>query len=305
MEDDDEFGDLYTDVLRPFQLSSALQPPRLQPTQRSPERLIDLNIQSHEVLDVALNSIPQFNFTSSHRSQTLVYKSENAATVPVLARSSDSCRDLNLGGVQKDQEVEKKGYVDPNLMDESGFDFVFEDIDDNDDVLVEKDEVLIDKKENFEKFDTEIEDWNSDSEDDLQIVLSDNHHVPMVNDRSEVVKSGDDDEDGDSLVIVADTKLDYQPMEEREWVDDAAQAMDGKRKESSNVAIVNGGVVAVAPKIGRSNHAYHPYHSQFKVSEVVTAGFRVVSFFGDEILECNPNCNILYLEQYSFPYCGI
>ncbi|CAL5341143.1 unnamed protein product [Camellia sinensis] len=329
-EDDDEFGDLYTDVLRPLK-SSAL----------SQNRPIDLNIQSddEDILSGAPNSNPNFNFTSSHQNQTLVFNSDKAAPELGLASSSDSHRNLNLNldldGKQQSQEVDiEEGLAEgvsnlgsdlpepsvprvlescgdvkfPNLMDESEIDVVVvEERDDEDDLLVAKDEGSMDKNDNFEKFDVqeintgigdlgsaplipglsipgvldamdnrgnsnfamrdeasaEGDDWDSDSEDDLQIVLNDNNHGPMAMGKTGVMGSDDEDEDGDPLVIVTYSEPGHQPMEEQEWGEDVAQAADGERKELGDAAKVNGGMV-VPPKIGYSNHPYQPYHSQFK-----------------------------------------
>ncbi|GMP63892.1 hypothetical protein CsSME_00025395 [Camellia sinensis var. sinensis] len=259
-DDDDEFGDLYTDVLRPLQ-SSAL----------SQNRPIDLNIQSddEDILLRAPNSNPNFNFTSSHQNQTLVFNYDKAAPELGLASSSDSHRNLNLNldldGKQQSQEVEKEdGLAEgvsnwglglpepsvprvletggdlkfPNLIDESGIDVVVEERADKDDLLVAKDECSLDKNDNFEKFDIEAvntgiedlgsepvipglsipgvsdavdnrgdsnfvmrdvasgegDDWDSDSEDDLQIVLNDNHG-PMAMGKTGVIGSDDEDED--------------------------------------------------------------------------------------------------------------
>ncbi|KAA8535316.1 hypothetical protein F0562_030319 [Nyssa sinensis] len=346
MEDDDEFGDLYTDVIRNFPSSSASQPPPIQSTAPSLSCPIGLNIQSddEEIPFGAPNSIPSFKFTSSSQiqNQTLVCEPERAATELILAGSSDSRRNLNIDEKLEKQEVDKKedlagdgnnwasnstepsesrvvgsdgnvklqkkAFEDPDLMDES-IDVVVDERDDKDDVLVEKDEILMGKSENFEKFDIEEvdtgirdlgsepmipglsipgvsdavdyqgglnfgtrdeasaegDDWDSDSEDDLQIVLNDNNNGRMAMDRTGVVGSDDDDEDedGDPLVIVADTDQNHQPMDEQEWGEDPAQGADGERKDLGDAAKVNGGV-AVAPKIGYSNHVYHPFHSQFK-----------------------------------------
>ncbi|GMP63891.1 hypothetical protein CsSME_00025394 [Camellia sinensis var. sinensis] len=329
-DDDDEFGDLYTDVLRPLE-SSAL----------SQNRPIDLNIQSddEDILSGAPNSNPNFNFTSSHQNQTLVFNSDKAAPELGLASSSDSHRNLNLNldldGKQQSQEVDiEEGLAEgvsnlgsdlpepsvprvlescgdvkfPNLMDESEIDVVVvEERDDKDDLLVAKDEGSMDKNDNFEKFDVqeintgigdlgseplipglsipgvldamdnrgnsnfvmrdeasaEGDDWDSDSEDDLQIVLNDNNHGPMAMGKTGVMGSDDEDEDGDPLVIVTYSEPGHQPMEEQEWGEDVAQAADGERKELGDAAKVNGGMV-VPPKIGYSNHPYQPYHSQFK-----------------------------------------
>ncbi|XP_058206968.1 FIP1[V]-like protein [Rhododendron vialii] len=297
MEDDDEFGDLYTDVLRPFQSK-----------QPSPTRPIDLNAihsdDEEEILYPASNSNPnpnpnpKFNFTSSHLNQAPVFKSEKEGLADgVTSLASDFPQPSETKGSESG-----RGFVDLNLMDESGIDVVVEESDEKDDVLVEKDEVLMDKKENFEEFDIDEEvcdtgigdmgsgplipgitgvsnrvenggndgsgegdDWDSDSEDDLKIVLNENNHVGMVMDGNGVMGSDDDeDEDGDPLVIVADSEPGHQGMEAQEWGEDAAQAMDGERKELGGDAGKVIGGAGVVPKIGYSNHVYHPYHSQFK-----------------------------------------
>ncbi|XP_010275740.1 PREDICTED: FIP1[V]-like protein [Nelumbo nucifera] len=108
------------------------------------------------------------------------------------------------------------------------------------------------------------DDWDSDSEDDLQIVLNDNVG-PLGVDRNEAMGSDDEDEDGEDLVIVADGDQHHQPVEEQEWGDDTAQAPDGERKEIGEASKVNGGMVnAAGARIGYSGHGYHPHHSQFK-----------------------------------------
>lgn len=71
------------------------------------------------------------------------------------------------------------------------------------------------------------DDWDSDSEDDLQIVLNDNSHgVPM---------GGDDDEDGEEdLVIIADDDQQHhhhhQAMEEQNWGEEELQRVWRPRK---------------------------------------------------------------------------
>lgn len=111
---------------------------------------------------------------------------------------------------------------------------------------------------------------DSDSEDDLRIVLNDNAN-PIAMDRRAMQRMGDedDDEDGDDLVIVTGDDVNVsQPMEEQEGGDEAgAAAGEGERKDGADAGKANGGVAgAVGAKIGYSNHAYNPHHSQFKVS---------------------------------------
>ncbi|XP_059635492.1 FIP1[V]-like protein [Cornus florida] len=336
MEDDDEFGDLYTDVLRPLTSSSASQPPPIQSTPPNLSHPIDLKIQSdHEEIT---HGTPDFNFTlnfsSSNQNYALVSDSDKTAPKLILAGSLDSHRNLNVDDELENQEVDKRedlagvgnnwasdsigpnesrvlesvgdvklqkrAFDDPNYADESGIDVVVDEGDDKDDFLVEKDEILAGKSENFDvkEVDTGIGDlgseqiipglsipgvsdavdnfrtrddatgegdgWDSDSEDDLQIVLNDNNNGPRAMDRTGVMGTDDDDEDedGDPLVIVADSDPNHQPIHEQEWGEDAAQGTDGERQELGDAAKVIG--VAVAPKIGYNNHGYHPFHSQFK-----------------------------------------
>lgn len=157
-------------------------------------------------------------------------------------------------------------------------------------LVVEKNEGLIDKEENFDRFDIEEaeeeepvipgvsdrrgegnDDWESESDDDLKIVLNESNHDGMV---MEGLGDEDDDDDDDPLVIVADSDPGHVPMEEREWAEDAkARGADGERKEGGEGARANGGAV-VAPKIGfNSSFTYQPFHSQFKVSYVVQVGY--------------------------------
>lgn len=318
MEDDDEFGDLYTDVLRPLSSPITLQTPAQLPSAtQSVNRPFDLKLQKDEE-DILYDS------SSNNRSVTPL--------APIQALDSDHNRPKNESIVsefsynsQGEDKREKDGAgisddlasdlakatvsrvtESSDVKPEAEEDRVFGDkhhkdkevavvASDYGGILIEKDE-NIDTEENpvipglsgypmsisepvynqgdanlFRGIDDaggEGDDWDSDSEDDLQIVLNDNNHGPMEMDRSKAVGSDeeDEDEDGDPLVIVADADpIHHQPMEEQEWGEDAAQAADGERKEAGEKS--NGGVVA--PKIGYSNHGYHPFHSQFKVSRCV------------------------------------
>ncbi|CAK9168548.1 unnamed protein product [Ilex paraguariensis] len=345
-DDDDEFGDLYTDVLRPFATSFSSQVPaqtQATTTTSSLDRPIDHdNIQGNdeEILFGARNSNsnPSFNpFISSQQNQqeNLSFEPNKLGGLgqsgPSIDKTSDSDRNLKedkkeegLAGIginwaesdsktrvlerSEDVELQDRAFRVSNFMDEENIDVVVEERDDKDDLLVEKDEKLKGRSEDLEnllgridkteKFggDNEIgematesmipevsipgisgtvdnraegnleDDWDSDSEDDLQIVLNDNNHGPLGMER--IGGGGDDDdedEDGEPLVIVADSdNLNHQPMvEEQDWGEETAQTGDGERKELGDAAKVNG-VIAMAPKIGYSNHGYHPFHSQFK-----------------------------------------
>ncbi|KAG8062415.1 hypothetical protein GUJ93_ZPchr0003g18385 [Zizania palustris] len=98
------------------------------------------------------------------------------------------------------------------------------------------------------------EDWDSDSEDDIQIVLNE------TDDRRRL----GEDEDDDDLVIVANGPH-IPGMEEQEWGEDAAAAgAEGQRKEGGEPGKA---VVAPGGRIGYSvgGQGFHPqHHSMFK-----------------------------------------
>ncbi|KAF0910374.1 hypothetical protein E2562_001544 [Oryza meyeriana var. granulata] len=101
------------------------------------------------------------------------------------------------------------------------------------------------------------EEWDSDSEDDIQIVLNE------TDGRRRLGEDEGDDEDGEDLVIVADGPI--PGMEEQEWGEDAAAAgAEGERKEGGE----SGKAVATpGGRIGYSGggQGFHPqHHSMFK-----------------------------------------
>jgi len=300
MEDDDEFGDLYTDVLSQF------QPPE-PPNDPPPKPLIDLNLHTHDDDEFLFpapnpnpNPIPKLNSTLSHHTETLVLNSTSSIPEPVLPQSSDSNRDSKPEVVRDDgfPEASASGVLESggdgkpheevlNPRGRSGFELVLSERGGKDDSLVEKNEDLIDEEENFDKFDIEEaeepvipgvsdhggggNDWDSDSDDDLKIVLNESNHGDMLMDglRGRGDEDDEDDDDDDPLVIVADSEPGIVPMEDREWGEDVGRVADGETKELGEATKVNGGAV-VAPKTGfNGSFTYQPYHSQFKVSYVV------------------------------------
>ncbi|KAL2929912.1 FIP1[V]-like protein [Bienertia sinuspersici] len=296
MEDDDEFGDLYTDVLSTFPPSSSVVAPSLASSSQPPTiRPIDLNLQS-DVADDIPNS--KFAATSSQK-ENLDVVHENQASV------NDDSLSLNLNSNRSVENPEDS----TNLVPDSAGARVLQSADLNLSVVkeaeqgedVEEGNQLDDDKE--VKFAIEedlgsepvipginivstvtasatasatatatvtapvtgsIGEWDSesDSEDDLQIVLNDTHHGPMGMEGNGAM-AGSDDEDEDGLVIVAGDEAagGHQAVEEHDWGEEGGQAVEGK--ENVDAAKANAGVSS-APKIGYSNYGYHPFHSQFK-----------------------------------------
>ncbi|KAL5774915.1 hypothetical protein ACOSP7_012472 [Xanthoceras sorbifolium] len=283
MEDDDEFGDLYTDVLLPLSVSN---PHNISPDPSSLHRPIDLNFNIKS--DVPPASYPNSTLPPP------------AAAPPQVDESHAPPRAPEKAGCGGDSELIDK-------------DVTF-DIEEADDGIPDDDAPMIpgiseevskrnegggdgdgDEGGFGEKLDggggggakeiggEEEEDWDSDSDDGLQIVLNDDHNrggaAAMATDDGGD-DDDDDDEDEDPLVIVADADANNQGMmmmEEPEWGGDdpaGVQMTEGgaEKKETSAMgerAITANGPAAAATaaaKIGYSSHyPYHnPYHSQFK-----------------------------------------
>ncbi|XP_054820770.1 FIP1[V]-like protein [Prosopis cineraria] len=315
MEDDDEFGDLYTDVLRPFAPTSSTAPQSFS-APPSATGSIDLNFQTHrlEILHGASHPNSAVPYQSSD--QTGAPKRDDFVEESARAVASNSAPGLigrdeidERGPGKEDESVEAAKVIergdaesagralqDVNRGKESGIGDVRREVAVKGDDLTDKDVKfdIEDDGDGIEEVGSEPiipglssgaggyidgvvaaaggeaagrfnesgdrgegDDWDSDSEDDLQIVL--NNHMDM--ERGGMV--GEDDEDEDSeLVIVADGDP-SQATEVQEWGENSAQPADSERKDMGDSAKASGGVTVV-PKVGYSNHGYHPFHSQFK-----------------------------------------
>ncbi|XP_047307616.1 FIP1[V]-like protein [Impatiens glandulifera] len=320
MEEDDEFGDLYTDVLRPLQPPPSI--PHKQPDDPFPNRPVDLNLDSDD--EEIPFGVPISNHTVEFADSQHTQVQGSIITEKLAHEDFPYTR--NLDGIAEDQKVRENDVLvedvgileldiegedrarvldvagDVNLVDESRMEVSGREIVNKDEFLGGNQENIIDSRETYEKFDIEDvdnmdagtgtgtlipglsipgvsevgnthfvrpneasgegDDWDSDSDDDLQIVLNDNNHGNALMDKSGEMGSDDEDEDGEPLVIVGDTDQVHLPMEEPDWGEDVGQAVDGDKKEFGDVAKPDG-MIAI-PKVGYSSHVYHPYHSQFK-----------------------------------------
>lgn len=305
MEDDDEFGDLYTDVLSTFPssssssavaaaaASSSLPTPPPPPSSAAPPafRPIDLNLQTEDADDIPNSTFAttsslkenklDFNGNEDSNSNKRIEKSEEE-----LGLGDSSNWNSDSAGIRVLQTADLSSAVDEKQKEEA-VDALGKDKEDGNEFEFDDD-----KEHNFGIEDLGSEpvipglntlvsasvpasgppgdDWDSDSdsEDDLQIVLNDTHHVPMGMEPNGMIVGSDDDEDEDGkpLVIVADDDAaaaagGLQPMEEQDWGDEAVQSAEAK--ETTDASKPNAGLPN-APKIGYSNYGYHPFHSQFK-----------------------------------------
>ncbi|CAO2822496.1 unnamed protein product [Amaranthus hypochondriacus] len=288
MEDDDEFGDLYTDVLTTFPSSSsssaAASNLASHPASCPP---IDLNFQSqHMDVDVS-NS----NFTTTMKLDAGVHVHVNLVENPS----------------QEVQDAHNKVIINSRVLQSAHFDSPQQREQHPEKQLDDFRYEFDDKQQNANREDdfgmephipglstTHVaptpapapaptpagDEWNSDtdSEDDLQIVLNDTDHnhglmgmgMGMGMDANGmIIGSDDEDDDGEPLVILDDpsaaaTTAGLQSVEEQVWGDEAGQSAEVK--EAADASKVNNAGLPNAPKIGYSNYGYQPFHSQFKVS---------------------------------------
>ncbi|KZV16456.1 hypothetical protein F511_10068 [Dorcoceras hygrometricum] len=298
MEEDDEFGDLYTDVLRPltasFQSHHQVADSPAVGSSSAPlqSRGIDLNNNSDDE-DIVYGP-PDSKNLKSNLSSTLNLKLnatiQDSISAELGTRPEMRKIDLNLDSNQEGNRIEGLADMDNKDDDLVGKDNGLDDIKENlynsahgeeitvnyagKNMVTEIGMGLSDRLENQGASNLEDEWESEESEDDLQIVLNDN---PIGMERTPGMHD-EDDEDGDPLVIVADngdTGLHHHHqqmmMEEQEWAgEEGLPGTDGEKKELGDESKTSGAggsapPSALQPRIGYSNHVYHhPYHSQFK-----------------------------------------
>ncbi|PPR87247.1 hypothetical protein GOBAR_AA33449 [Gossypium barbadense] len=193
MEDDDEFGDLYSDVLHPFSSTTTMSSAAPQPHYPFPPPP-----HLHHPIDLNRGSAPAPMFLDSKHEP---------------ADGQDVNFDIEEGG---SNGIEATRYDDP----------IFPGL--------------------TEPVPHEESGWNA-------------------NESGIGIRGGEAEADeGDGC----DSDNANQGTEEHEWGEEGCQAADGEKKEGGEAAKVGtacgGGGSVVAPKIGYSDHGYHPFHSQFK-----------------------------------------
>jgi hypothetical protein len=241
MDEDDEFGDLYTDVLLPFATESSPSVPHTTP----PSSSIDLNqipsAASHSINDQDKPPVKN-DEESPDGVRVLLEPADRACSLdskPLVVEGNDP---MDQDDVKFDIEDEDGGVSEPVIPGLSGG----QGVEDGND------------------------DWDSDSDDDLQIVLNDDNHLAM--EKGGLVDDDEEDEDGGLVIVTGEPS---QGLEEQEWGENANVPVDGERKDMTEPGKAVIGPGPVVPKIGFGSHihGYHPFHSQFKVS------FMIVHFF--------------------------
>ncbi|ESQ42589.1 hypothetical protein EUTSA_v10012479mg [Eutrema salsugineum] len=259
MDEDDEFGDLYSDVLQPF------QPPAVLPPPPPPHRSIDLNLrfQDHDVAEANSASVSR---VSDNDASKLSATPSHDANRQAIGDAGGDDKDMSFDIEEPDADSTpsipglfvsaSEAVAVPGLATDRG-------------VPQETTTRIEQVGDGGYGGQGEGDDWDSDSEDDLQIVLNDSSRnvVIGVDRRSRMEDNEDDDDDDDDeepLVIVADADPN-QPMEEQMWGEDGLQVVDGDGKDGGEAGKGSGpGGASGQSKTGYSSHGYHPFHSQFK-----------------------------------------
>ncbi|XP_021996767.1 FIP1[V]-like protein isoform X2 [Helianthus annuus] len=261
MEDDDEFGDLYTDVLQPLQTTSSAPP--IDNTIPSDDEEILFGSKS------VTNSKPNqsdhnlnFNLNLSNKDEA----AQNPDPEPRVLGSSSGFMKLEHKGIQKDpifDHKDNKDFDKGEIFKEENFG-----IEEGGEEEEEDGFMIPGLSASGAPVSNSIEPgWDdSDSEDDLQIVLNDDNDMGMMGMEG---GGGGLDEDEDDLVIVTDNAdaghIVRQPMEEmKDWGEDVGQAGEGGGERNELVSGDGGAAGAGAQKMGFGGHGYHPFHSQFK-----------------------------------------
>ena len=188
MEDDDEFRDLYMDVLLPFTSTSsssdAPQPHRVSLVPPSLTRPINLNLKS--VDDEILFGAPRVNSatTSPPSDQTLAPH----RTELDLARNSIP-RDEKVKDFTRWSRVLGRGCVKlPERAHPKDVKFNIDEV--NTGIYDARSEPIIpalsDASDANIKASTANNDWDNDSEENLQIVLNDSNQGPMAMERGAI-----------------------------------------------------------------------------------------------------------------------
>jgi hypothetical protein len=244
MEEDDEFGDLYTDILIPTQpptSTSALSnpvpvetlprpPPNPNPSPVAAAAAAGVEEDDDWILGGS-DPIPGVDPTGDWADED---DDEGDPAPPVKLPAADNDLDPLMGGGAEDSGPAIPGLSSSAAAGAAGSD-----------------------------------QWDSDSEDDIQIVLNE------TDGRRGLGDDEGDDEDGEDLVIVADGPH-ITGIDEQDWGEDpVAAGAEGERKdggEPGKTAAAPGGRIGYSGG-GQGFHQQH--HSMFKVS-----------YLGQEAVRC-------------------
>ncbi|CAL9162229.1 unnamed protein product [Musa hybrid cultivar] len=326
MEDDDEFGELYTDVFRPIADSPPAPSPGTRPDPVVPPADDDIEGgDGDEILFGASRSSPAAELPSVPHQALAPPAAATAAEdygqrdwmlghAPPVVEAPENWDDENDGAVSRPTEVVAPYVADkcePRVLEDDEEEARVSEIPNGDGKIGDPERLRAPNGDGYplfgggvvenlgdpdeapvipglsaepapsaplvgmnieERKPSQSEDWDSDSEDDLQIVLNDSDHGPLGVDRNDRIGIDDDDDDDDreeDLVIVTDEDQHRHvpATDEQNCGEEAMQSTgDGERKEMVDVAkIASATGSALEARIGYNTHGSHPqHHSVYK-----------------------------------------
>lgn len=135
---------------------------------------------------------------------------------------------------------------------------------------------------------TESDDWDdSDSEDDLKIVLNDTEHGAMDD-----LGYGDGDEEGDLVIVTNDDQIGVLDQDWGEEGTGPGGEGEGKEGDASKVSGLGGAGGTGPSRIGYNSHAFHQHHSMYKVE--MHACYRSCCYYVE----------ILYIQLHLLQFCN-
>lgn len=326
MEDDDEFGELYTDVFRPIADSPPAPSPGTRPDPVVPAADDDIEGgDGDEILFGASRSSPAAELPSVPH-QALAPPAAAAATAaedygqrdwmlghaPPVVEAPENWDDENDGVVSRPTEVVAPYMADkcePRVLEDDEEEARVSEIPNGDGKIGDPERLRAPNGDGYplfgggvvenlgdpdeapvipglsaepapsgpligmnieERKPSQSEDWDSDSEDDLQIVLNDSDHGRLGVDRNDRIGIDDDDREDDLVIVTDEDQHRHVPAtDEQNCGEEAMQSTgDGERKEMVDVAkIASATGSALEARIGYNTHGSHPqHHSMYKVN---------------------------------------
>lgn len=246
MEVDDDFGDLYSDVLLPAIPSASPEPPSLPPNPNpssaqslapSPPAGGTTSVAAAPAVDdddwllggAAPPAVDPISNWADEDEETDANPSKDEKPRASVSSSGKTVQGMNQTAVTADAaDQEEPQTVIPGLGTAAG--------------------------------PMESDDWDdSDSDDDLKIVLNDPEHGAMDD-----LGYGDGDQEE-----VAGTNGDQIGALDQDWGEEGTgPGAEGEGKEGDASKVIGGGTGGAGPsRIGYSGHAFHQHHSIYKVRD--------------------------------------
>jgi hypothetical protein len=257
MEVDDDFGDLYSDVLLPTIPSDSRKPPSL-PSNPSPS---SGQIPSPSP---SVSAVPSAGGTSSAAAAPAVGDDDwllggaVPTTVDPISNWADEDEETDANPSQDEKPRASASSPDKTVQGMNNTAVAS-------DVADQEEPQSVIPGLGTAVGPMESDDWDdsdSDSDDDLKIVLNDPEHGAMAD-----MGYGDGDEEE---VLAMGTNGDQIGAMDQDWGEEGTGLGgegEGKEGDASKVISVGGTVGAVPSRIGYSSHTFHQHHSTYKVRD--------------------------------------